>query len=200
MEFILNETPSMNNIYSSDYYNTIKKNEQDLANKAYEKAKYPFKTGVVSKPTTADMFMPVNEYENVDKRYINSLSGDRIKIEDFNHGNMQHFLRKGVTQSMDLDNNGNFSEKFGYNDYKLKKSEVESFFQPTTDNSLIRGMNDNSDFLRNRTVISDIQNNYNPIQSIRVAPGLNKGYNSDGSGGFHQADSLIYAKQKEEMN
>ncbi len=196
MEFILNETPSMNNIYSSDYYNTTKKYEQQLANNAYEKAKYPFKTGVVPKPSSADMFMPVNEYEKVDKRYINSLSGDKIKIEDFNHGNMQHFLRKGVTQPMDLDNNGNFSEKFGYNDYKLKKSEVENFFQPTSDNSLIRGMNDNSDFLRDRTVIGDVQNNYNPIQSIRVAPGLNKGYNSDGSGGFHQADSLVYAKQK----
>ena len=196
MEFILNETPSMNNIYSSDYYNTTKRYEQQLANNAYEKAKYPFKTGVVPKPSSADMFMPVNEYEKVDKRYINSLSGDKIKIEDFNHGNMQHFLRKGVTQPMDLDNNANFSEKFGYNDYKLKKSEVENFFQPTSDNSLIRGMNDNSDFLRDRTVIGDVQNNYNPIQSIRVAPGLNKGYNSDGSGGFHQADSLIYAKQK----
>jgi hypothetical protein len=196
MEFILNETPSMNNIYSSDYYNTTKKYEQQLANNAYEKAKYPFKTGVVPKPSSADMFMPVNEYEKVDKRYINSLSGDKIKIEDFNHGNMQHFLRKGVTQPMDLDNNANFSEKFGYNDYKLKKSEVENFFQPTSDNSLIRGMNNTSDFLRDRTVIGDVQNNYNPIQSIRVAPGLNKGYNSDGSGGFHQADSLVYAKQK----
>jgi hypothetical protein len=196
MDFILNETPSMNNIYSSDFYNTIKKKEQQMANNAYEKAKYPFKTGVVPKPSSADMFMPVNEYNNIDKRYINSLSGDTIKIEDFKHGNMQHFLKKGVTQPLDLDNNANFSEKFGYNDYKFKKSEVENFFQPTADTSLIRGMNDNSDFLKDRTNITNLQNNYNPIQSIRVAPGLNKGFNSDGSGGFHQADSLIYAKPK----
>jgi len=195
MDFILNETPSMNNIYNSDYYNITKKKEQELANKAYEKAKYPFNTGVVPNPSTADIFMPVNEYDKIDKRYINSLTGDKVKIEDFNHGNMQHFLRKGITQP-NLDNNGNFNEKFGYNDFNFKKTEVESFFQPTTDNSLIRGMNDTSDFLKDRTTISNLQNNYNPIQSIRVAPGLNKGYNSEGSGGFQQADSLIYSKPK----
>ena len=196
MDFILNETPSMNNIYQSDYYSTIKKEEQEKANKAYEKAKYPFQTGVVPSPSSADMFMPIDEYNKIDRKYINSLSGDKIPIEDFNHGNMQHFLRKGITQSTNYDNNSTLSEKCGYNDYKVKKTEVESFFQPTTDNSLLRGMADNTSFLKDRTNLGNLQNNYNPIASIRVAPGLNKGYNSEGSGGFHQADSLIYAKPK----
>ncbi len=196
MDFILNETPSMNNIYSSDYYNKTKNNDQELANKAYEKAKNPFETGVVPSPSSSDIFMPINEYEKIDKRYINSLTGEKIPLENFNHGNMQHFLRKGITQSTDIDNNGNFNEKFGYNNYKIKKTEVETFFQPTTDTSLLRGMNNNNDFLRDRTTITNVQNNYNPIQSIRVGPGLNKGYNSEGSGGFHDRDSLIYAKPK----
>ncbi len=196
MDFILNETPSMNNIYSSDYYKITKGKEQQLANNAYEKAKYPFKTGVVPTPSSADMYMPISEYNNIDKNYVNSLSGDKINIKDFNHGNMQQYLRKGVTQPIDLDNNPNFDKQFGYNDYKLKKSEVKNFFDPTTDVSLIRGMDNNNDFLRERTVIGDVQNNYNPIQSVRVAPGLNKGFNSDGSGGFHQPDTLIYAKTK----
>jgi len=197
MDFILNETPSMNNIYESDYYSTIKKEEQKKANIAYDKSKYPFQTGVVPSPSSADMFMSVDEYDKNNNRYINSLSGNKIPIEDFNHGNMQHFLRKGITQSTNFDNNSAFSEKFGYNDYKVKKTEVETFFQPTTDTSLIRGMSDNSDFLRERTNLGNLQNNYNPITSIRVAPGLNKGYNSEGTGGFHQADTLIYAKPKQ---
>jgi len=196
MDFILNETPSMNNIYNSDYYTFTKNKQQELANNSFNNAKFPFKTGVIPRPSTADMFMSVNEYNNTNNKYIKSLSGNDIPIENFNHGNMQHFLKKGITQPMNLDNNPNFSEKFGYNDYKVKKTEVENFFIPTTDNSFIRGMNNNSDFLRDRTNISQLQNNYNPIQSIRVAPGLNKGFNSEGSGGFHQSDTLIYAKPK----
>ena len=197
MDFISNEMPSMNNIYDSDYYNTTKKHEQMLANKSYEKAKNPFKTGVVPRPAYADMFMNTEEYNDIPTNQMKSLSGQTIPIEDFTHGNMQHFLKKGVTQNVNLNNNQNFHEKFGYNDYKTKKTEVESFFQPMSDMSLIKGMPNNTDFLLDRTNITNIQNNYNPIKSVRVGPGLNKGYTSEGSGGFQQADSMLYARPKE---
>lgn len=196
MDFIINETPSMDNVYNSTYYKQTRDYEQNLANKSYEKAKNPFQTGVVPMPSYSDMFMQTNEYNNVNNNYVNSLSGAKIPIQDFKHGNMQQFLRKGVTQPVNLDNTTTFSEKFGYNDFKVRKTEVEPFFQPETDTSLLRGMQDPSDFLKERTNLTGRLNNYNPIQSIRVAPGLNQGYNSSGSGGFHQADSLIYAKPK----
>lgn len=196
MDFIINETPSMDNVYNSVYYKQTRDYEQDLANKSYEKAKNPFKTGVVPMPSYSDMYMDPNEYNNVNNNYVNSLSGAKIPVQEFTHGNMQQFLRKGVTQPVNLDNTTTFSEKFGYNDFKVRKTEVEPFFQPETDVSLLRGMQDSSDFLKERTNLTGRLNNYNPIQSIRVAPGLNKGYNSTGSGGFHQADSLIYAKPK----
>ena len=196
MDFIINETPSMDNIYNSTYYKKTRDYEQRLSNKSYEKAKNPFQTGVVPMPSYSDMYMNPNEYNNVSDKYVNSLSGTKIPIQDFTHGNMQQFIRKGVTQPINLDNNSGFSEKFGYNDFKVKKTEIEPFFQPETDISLLRGMQDPSDFLKERTTITDRLNNYNPIQSIRVAPGLNRGYTSSGSGGFHQADSLIYAKPK----
>ena len=196
MDFIRNESPSMDNIYSSDYYNKTRNFEQELANDKFKKARNPFQTGVVPQPSSASMFMDTTEYNNINKNYINSLSGEKIPIEDFNHGNMQQFLRKGVTQPTDLDNNPRFNDKFGYNDFKVKKTEVENFFQPTTDTSLIRGMQDSSDFLLDRTNITNIQNNYNPIQSIRVAPALNKGYGSEGTGGFQQSDTRLYIQPK----
>ena len=188
--------PSMDNIYQSQYYNKTKDYEQSLANNSYQKAKYPFKTGVVPSPAYSSMFSQpfINEDDN--NSYINSLSGEKIPLENFTHKNMQHFLRKGITQNTDVEN-PNFNQKFGYNDYKTRKTEVETFFQPTTDMSYLRGMNNNSDFILDRTNPSKNQNNYNPIQSIRVAPGLNQGYTSSGTGGFHQADSLLYAKPKD---
>ena len=197
MDFIANEMPSMNNIYDSDYYNKTKQYEQNLANISFEKSKNPFKTGVVPRPAYSDQFMPTNEYNQIPSKEVKSLSGNNIPIEDFKHGNMQPFLRKGVTQNVNTDNNQNYHQKFGYNEYKARKTEVENFFQPMTDLSLIKGMNNTASFLKERTNITNIQNNYNPIQSVRVAPGLNKGFTSQGSGGFQQADSLLYTRPKE---
>ena len=196
MDYVKNDMPSMDNIYQSQYFNKTMNYEQSLANNSYEKAKYPFKTGVVPSPSYSSMFAQSFDYEDNQNSYINSISGEKIPYEKFTHKNMQHFLRKGITQNTEIDN-PNFQQKFGYNDYKNRKTEVESFFQPTSDNSYIRGMNNNTDFIMDRTEVPKAQNNYNPIQSIRVAPGLNQGYTSTGSGGFHQADTNLYVKPKD---
>jgi len=196
MDYIKNDMPSMDNIYQSQYYNKTKDYQQSLANNAYEKSKYPFKSGVVPSPSYSSMFAQSFNDDNNENNYINSLTGEKIPLENFTHKNMQHFLRKGITQNTDVEN-PNFQQKFGYNDYKTRKTEVETFFQPTSDMSYLRGMNNNSDFILDRTNVAKVQNNYNPIQSIRVAPGLNQGFTSTGSGGFHQADSIEYAKPKD---
>jgi hypothetical protein len=196
MDYIKNDMPSMDNIYQSQYFKKSRDYEQSLANKSYEKTKNPFKTGVVPSPSYSSMFAQSYNNEDNQNSYINSISGEKIPYEKFTHKNMQHFLRKGITQNTEMDN-PNFEQKFGYNDYKTRKTEVESFFQPSTDMSYLRGMNNNSDFIMDRTEIPKSQNNYNPIQSIRVAPGINQGYTSTGSGGFHQADTNIFAKPKD---
>jgi len=194
MEYIKNDMPSMDNIYQSQYYKKTRDYEQTLANNFYEKAKTPFKTGVVPSPSYSSMFAQpfINDDET---SYINSLSGEKIPLDKFTHKNMQHFLKKGITQNTDVDN-PNFNQKFGYN-YKTHKTEVENFFQPTNDMTYLRGMDNKTDFLLDRTEVPKSQNNYNPIQSIRVAPALNQGYTSSGSGGFHQADTILYAKPKD---
>jgi len=197
MNFISNDTPSMNNIYDSDFYNKTKQYEQKLANKKFKDAENPFKTGVVPRPAYSSMFMNTSEYNNIPANSVKSLSGNDISINDFKHGNMQHFLTKGITQNVNLDNNSKFNKNFGYNEFNTKKTEVENFFQPNANNSYINGMDNNVDFLLSRTTATNIQNNYNPIQSVRVAPGLNKGYTSTGTGGFQQADTLLYAKPKQ---
>jgi len=197
MEYIKNDMPSMDNIYQSQYYNKTKDFEQSLANDAYEKSKNPFKTGVIPSPSYSSMFAQPFDNEENQQSYINSISGEKIPISKFTHKNMQHFLRKGITQNTDVDDNPNFQQKFGYNDYKTRKTEVETFFQPMSDMGYVQGMNNNTDFILDRTNVTNVQNNYNPIQSVRVAPGLNKGFTSSGSGGFHQADSLLYAKPKD---
>ena len=92
MDYIKNDMPSMDNIYQSQYFKKSRDYEQSLANNSYEKAKYPFKTGVVPSPSYSSMFAQSFNEEDNQNSYINSISGEKIPYEKFTHKNMQHFL------------------------------------------------------------------------------------------------------------
>ena len=181
-----NDTPSMDNIYNSKFYSETKAYEQNLSDDFYKNAQMPFDTGVIPHYFTSD---------NMNSSVIKSLSGNDININDFKHGNMQHFIRKGVTQNVEQ---FGLSKNMGYSsDTKsTRKTEVATskFFQnkPYFNDPNI----DKTKFLASRTNLSQLQNNISPIQSILVGPGLNKGYASEGTGGFQQAETVNYVKPK----
>ena len=182
--YLANDFPSMNNIYDSSYYNQTKNYEQALSDEYYKKAQMPFKTGVISHYLSSDDY-------NVESKMVKSLSGMDIPLTDFKHGNMQPFLTKGVTQNTENLNGLNKNMGYASGDVFIKKQEVENFFDPQANvyNNQIKDTN----FILERTAKSKIQNNFNPVQSVKVGPGLNKGYTSEGSGGFQQADTNLYA-------
>ena len=182
--YLANDFPSMNNIYDSSYYNQTKNYEQALSDEYYKKAQMPFKTGVISHYLSSDDY-------NVESKMVKSLSGIDIPLTDFKHGNMQPFLTKGVTQNTENLNGLNKNMGYSSGDVFIKKQEVEKFFDPQANvyNNQIKDAN----FILERTAKSKIQNNFNPIQSVKVGPGLNKGYTSEGSGGFQQADTNLYS-------
>ena len=118
---ISNELPSMNNIYDSDFYKKTRSYEQSLSDDFYKKAQMPFSTGVIPHYINSD---------DMNNNVIKSLSGNNINIKDFKHGNMQPFLRKGVTQNVD-NFDGRLSKNMGYNnDVYVKKQEIDNFFTP----------------------------------------------------------------------
>ena len=181
--YLANDFPSMNNIYDSTYYTKTKNYEQGLSDEYYKKAQMPFKTGVIPHYLTGDDY-------NVESKMIKSLSGNNIPLTDFKHGNMQPFLTKGVTQNTENLNGLNKNMGYSSGDVFIKKQEVENFFDPQANvyNNQLKDAN----FIIERTTKSKIQNNFNPIQSVKVGPGLNQGYTSEGSGGFQQADTNLY--------
>jgi hypothetical protein len=186
-----NDTPSMDNIYNSKFYSEVKAYEQNLSDDFYKKAQMPFQTGVIPHYINSD---------DMNTSVIKSLSGNDININDFKHGNMQPFIKKGVTQNMEQ---FGLSKNMGYSsDTKdTRKTEISrnDFFpsMPEYNKNFI----DKTKFLASRTNLTQIQNNISPIQTIRVGPGLNKGFTSEGSGGFQQADTARYVtpKSKEEL-
>jgi hypothetical protein len=179
-----NEIPSMDNIYNSKYYPETRQYEQNLSDDFYKKAQMPFKTGVIAHYITSD---------DMNKNVIKSLSGNDIDIKDFKHGNMQPFLKKGITQNMEQ---FGLNKNMGYStDVNIKKQAIKAsdFFEPVINfNNPI----DNAKFLKERVNLTNIQNNISPIKSVNVGPGLNLGYTTEGAGGFQQASTLNYVKPK----
>jgi len=184
-----NEIPSMDNIYNSKYYTEIRDYEQNLSDDYYKKAQMPFKTGVVPHYINGD---------DMNVNVVKSLTGNDININDFKHGNMQPFLKKGITQNVEQ---FGLNKNMGYStDVNIKKKEIKAseFFEPVIN---FNNSNDNTKFFKERVNLTNIQNNISPIKSVNVGPGLNLGYTTAGSGGFHQADTLNYVipKTKEQL-
>ena len=192
------DIPSMNNIYSSKYWDKVKEDEQSRSNKLYEKAKTPLKTGVIAKPANSNMFSRVKYNEIKFDDDVSSLTGEKMSVNDFAHNNMTPFLRKNITQNTDVEHMSPFLDNLtGNNQYWQSKKEVKSIFKPEINSGgNICGMKNNDDFIKSRIDISEKVNNFFPIESIKVGPGLNKGFGSSSSGGFHQADTNEYAKPR----
>ena len=204
------DIPSMNNIYDSTYWEKVKKDEQDRSNKMYECSKKPYETGVVSKTSGSGMFKrqfysEINENENTNENtndnlndYTYSLTGERIPLSSFSHNNMTPFLKKNVTQNTNIEKMSPILDNLtGNNSLKKGKTEVPCMFKPSMNSGgNICGMKNNDDFFKSRIELTDVANNFFPIEKIRVGPGLNQGFGSESTGGFHQADTLEYAKPR----
>jgi len=202
------DIPSMNNIYDSTYWEKVKKDEQDRSNKMYECSKKPYETGVVSKTSGSGMFKrqfysEINENENENTNdnlndYTYSLTGERIPLSSFSHNNMTPFLKKNVTQNTNIEKMSPILDNLtGNNSLKKGKTEVPCMFKPSMNSGgNICGMKNNDDFFKSRIELTDVANNFFPIEKIRVGPGLNQGFGSESTGGFHQADTLEYAKPR----
>ena len=210
------DIPSMNNIYDSRYWEKVKEDEQNRSNKMYEKSKKPYETGVVSKTSGSSMFNRNfyseinannanngnngNNANNTEKfsDYTYSLTGEKVPLSSFSHNNMTPFLRKNVTQNTNIDNMSPLLDNLtGNNSQKKGKTEVPCMFKPEMNSGgNICGMKNNDDFLKSRIELSDVANNFFPIEKIRVGPGLNQGFGNESTGGFHQADTLDYAKPR----
>ena len=192
-----NDIPSMNNIYSSSYWDKVKADEQKRSDKLYEKAKTPYETGIVAKPAYADMFARIDAEDDTNN-YVSSLTGEMINKGDFSHNNMTPFLRKNVTQNTNIENMSSvFDTKTGNNQFWQSKKEVPCLFKPEMNaGGNVCSMKNNDDFLKSRINNSSRVNNFFPIEKIRVGPGINKGYDAAPSGGFHQMDTADYAKPR----
>lgn len=147
---------------------------------------------------TTDKFFNPRVSENVSRRNPKesvgtgkipqmSLTGRPIEQSDFKHNNMVPFYSgksNGASVSSDvaemrLDSmQGNGSQAF-------RKKEQAPLFKPQTNMQHAHGAPNVSDFLQSRVNPSMRMANIKPWEEQRVAPGLGKGYTTNGGIGFN---------------
>lgn len=195
MDLYPGDKPSMNSIYESKFLDSVRKDQFDRGYDLTMKSKNPGKTGIISLPTTASTFSEIRSDD--ESNNMMSLTGEKMNVKDFNHNNMQPFLKGNITQNTNVEQ---FTQKLDFNTgvdkFHIQKKELEPFSNPVSGYHNINGSKQDSEFLKRRMVVSEMQQNVSPFDTVRVGPGLNQGFTNKGSGGFQQNNSLDYARPK----
>jgi hypothetical protein len=197
-----NETPSMKNMYKSEFWQEVRRDEQARGDRKWGLARSPLETGVVPEPAYASMFRFATPQEvsatepEVRPRTVTTLAGTTIPVEQFTHKNMQPFFRGNVKQNMNVESFASTLDRHtGRSEFFKPKKETKPFFQPA-DYSYVRGMPNNDTYYRDHTETPIRRGNDFPIPKINVGRGLAQGFTAKPSGGFQQANTIEYAKPR----
>jgi hypothetical protein len=146
----------------------------------------------VNPNTATDKYFNQNAYQEKQRSGVNiqqiySLSGSYMKTDEFKHNNMVPF-NGGKTRGQIYNNNNaetildNYS---GTGSQLIKKIEQAPLFKPEENVQWAYGTPNMSDFYQSRVNPAMRINNVKPFESEYVAPGLNQGYGTSGSGGYN---------------
>ena len=143
-----------------------------------------------------DKYFNQNVYEQKERagvpisnniQQIYSLTGDYLSSMEFKHNNMVPF-NGGKPHGQTYNNNNAetiLDNYVGNGSQVIKKIEQAPLFKPQENVQWTYGMPDMSDFYQSRQNPVNRNNMVKPFESIRVGPGLDKGYSADGSHGFN---------------
>ena len=143
-----------------------------------------------------DKYFDQNLYENKNNagfkngsniQEIYSLTGDFLNSEQFKHNNMVPFYGAKMKGKLYDDNIAEsvLDNMAGTGSQNIKKIEQAPLFKPQENIQWAYGSPDMSDFYQSRVNPGMRNNNVKPFESIMVGPGLNKGFTSEGTGGFN---------------
>lgn len=179
------------------YFNTLKEDDKKkrIVNPKFDPklataVPSQFKELLSSKEKPKELVNPYNA--TLETSTWDSMLPDQGK--DLRHANMVPFFGSRVTQNVnDADTSRkveNFTGQLGLN--KQQKEEIAPQFEPTAGFTNVNGTyieeRDMSRYIPNNT---GKKNNEMPFEKIYVGPGLNDGYTSKPSGGFHNSLRVV---------
>jgi hypothetical protein len=143
-----------------------------------------------------DKYFDQNKYEQRERsgkpvgdiiQQVYSLTGDYMETNQFKHNNMVPF--NGGKPHGQIYNNNNaetiLDNYAGTGSQIIKKIEQAPLFKPQENVQWTNGAPNMSDFYQSRVNPALKNNVVKPFESVRVGPGLDKGYSASGSGGFN---------------
>jgi hypothetical protein len=134
-----------------------------------------------------------NNQRSKEKIVFSKLTGLPIKEEEFTHNNMVPFFGSNVKQNTSEYANNQILENYtGVSNYSISKSEIEPMFDPSNNSGNVYGTPNIDSEMYNRYIPSRYKQDQKLMDPIKVGPGLDQGYTSKPSGGFHQADTRKY--------
>lgn len=133
-----------------------------------------------------------------------SLTGDAVQKKNIKFNNMVPFFGSKVTQrTVGFDGNEGLLDSYtGVGSQDVQKREQAPLFAPKENLTYAHGTPNQSAFIQSRMNPSLKMSNVKPWNEIRVGPGLNKGYVSNGSDGFNsgmEARSMWKDKTVDEL-
>ena len=116
-----------------------------------------------------------------------SMSGSDVQKCDMKHNNMVPFFGSKVTQRTTgfNGNEGLLDKMQGRGSQHIRKKAQAPLFKPQKNMNWAHGTPSTSDFIQSRMNPSRNISNTKPWEEVRVGPGLNKGFSSEGSNGFN---------------
>ena len=121
------------------------------------------------------------------RRQVMSLTGKPVDAAEFKHNNMAPFFGakiRGRTTDANV-HESVLDSMNGAGSQWVSKTEVAPLFKPQENYNYVHGMPNTSDFMQSRQMPSSNMANVKPWEEVHVAPGLDKGYTDEGSGGFN---------------
>lgn len=124
---------------------------------------------------------------DINQQTFTCLTGETINQDECRHNNMQHFYKpKHMGTGLNRgDNDSILDNMIGTGSQQFKKSEIAPPFRPEENMSWNNGTPNNTDFFQSRMNVPNSMNNVTLWDQQHVAPGLNLGYTTDGTGGFN---------------
>ena len=174
--------PSSVTPYQSRHVSFADQSMRQKAERMYKASQEPVKSSVIDKNFGLD------KEQHMQKK-IKSLTGEYVDENSFKHNNMTPYFGGRMKQSVDDGANASRLESFtgtSQSAYYKQKCEVASFYDNSKDVTNVNGMQNKDEFYRDRIVGSTMRNNETPVEKVYVGPGMNQGYSSTPSGGFHQ--------------
>ena len=143
----------------------------------------------------------INPKENVSTEF-ESLTGQSLDVANFKHNNMQPFFGSKVRGgTLDAHHDSILDNMLGSGSQQKTKEERAPLFKPTSDAKFINGAPNMSEFYLSRVNASHKQANTKPWEEERVAPGLGKGFTTDGGDdGFNTGMALRESWAPKDVN